>query len=274
MAKQLHEIPLGVHIWSFPKCGLETAAKLARVLELDRMDLGNVKDCDPIYISQNVESEAKRIKAIADRQGIRYIDAFPQIQPSYANNHHDPEKRQEYRNIFAGFFDFAERIGLEGVTLSPGRYWSELESPEASFDRAAEELRWAVDVGQGHNLKIRIEPHIGSVTWTPEQAVAMCKAVPGLSLTVDHAHFIFHAIPYEQIAIMYPYGTHWHARQAGVGQGQLKGDQGNIDFKRIIGDLQSAEYEGTICIEYGPGSVDVISETMKMRDELLGYMNS
>src|SRR5205807_6096464 len=122
-----------------------------------------------------------------------------------------------------------------------------------SFDRAAEELRWAMAEGTRLGLKIRIEPHIESVTWRPELVLAMIEAVPGLTLTLDHSHFIFHALPYEQIAVMHPYGTHWHARQARPGRIQTGAADGQIDFARIVADLQTRGYDGVICLEYTRG---------------------
>ena len=76
------------------------------------------------------------------------------------------EVRTQYRRVWQGFFRFAAAIGLDGVSLSPGRYWPK-ESAQDSFERAAEELRWAVEEGTRHGLRVRIEPHIESVTWRP-----------------------------------------------------------------------------------------------------------
>jgi len=105
--------------------------------------------------------------------------------------------------------------------------------------------------GAGRGLRVRIEPHIESVTWRPELVVRMVEAVPGLTLTLGHSHFIFHALPYEQIATMHPYGTHWHARQARPGSAQSPGHEGQIDFARIVADLPP----DTTLLVTAPGSV-------------------
>jgi sugar phosphate isomerase/epimerase len=148
----------------------------------------------------------------------------------------------------------------------------------ASFERAAGELRWAVEEAKRHGLQLRIEPHIQSVTWTPELAVEMCRRVPGLSLTVDHSHFVFHGIPYEQIAVMHPYGTHWHARQARPGEVQSRFQDGIIPFDRILSDLTDRGYDGVLCLEYVHGEwmaqdrVDCVTETIRLRDQLLSLL--
>jgi sugar phosphate isomerase/epimerase len=275
-------IRLGCHKWSYASCTVAEAAAITRALGLEYMDLGNGADLDPVHISAHSIDEAARFNRIRQETGVAYVDCFPQVSEDglpFTNNHPDAAVRERYRAIWQGFFRFAALIGLDGVTLSPGRYWPG-ESPQASFDRAAEELRWAVAEGARHGLKVRIEPHIESVTWRPELVLAMLEAVPGLTLTLDHSHFIFHALPYEQIAVMHPHGTHWHARQARPGEAQSRGRDGQIDFARIIRDLHTQGYDGVVCLEYVNGAwmrqdnVDCLAETVALRDELRGYLGA
>jgi hydroxypyruvate isomerase len=275
-------IRLGCHLWSFGGCTVSEAATITRALGIEYLDLGNGVDLDPRYVAAHVDGEAARFNHIRQQTGITFVDCFPQLATdglAFTNNHPDPAVRQDFRAVWKGFFAFAAAIGLNGISLSPGRYWPG-EGPEDSFDRAAEELRWAVAEGAKHGLTIRIEPHIESVTWRPELAVAMVEAVPGLSLTVDHSHFIFHALPYEQIAAMHPHGTHWHARQARPGLAQSAGSDGEIDFARIMAELAERRYDGVVCLEYVHGAwmrqdnVDCLSETVRLRDELRGYLGT
>ncbi len=271
-------IELGCHKWTFLAATCREAARLVRALELDCMDLGNAPDLDPAYVADHPLEEAERFNKIKADTGLRFVDCFPQWgDPNFSNNNPDPEARAAFRRIWQGFFRFASAIGLTGVTLSPGRYWPN-EATKVSFERAAEELRWAVSEAQPHGLKLRIEPHIESVTWTPQLAVEMCRQVPGLSLTVDHSHFIFHGIPYEDIALMHPHGTHWHARQARLGEAQSRFRDGMIQFDRIVKDLRARQYSGVICLEYVHGAwmrqdrVDCVTETILLRDQLRGFL--
>ena len=79
---------------------------------------------------------------------------------------------------------------------------------------------------------------------------------------------------YEQIAVMHPRGTHWHARQAALGQLQAGFDDGEIDFARIVGDLKSSNYDGIIALEVvhvgwlSLDRQDVLSETVRLREQL------
>jgi len=269
-------IRLGCHLWSFGGCTVAEAAAITCALGITCLDLGNGRDFDPAYIAAHRHEEAERMLRIRQEIGIEFVDCFPQVSEGglpFTNNHPDPAVRERYREIWRSFFPFAAEIGLHGVTFSPGRYWKG-ESQQASFDRGVAELRWAVDEGTKYGLMVRIEPHIESITWRPELVLEMVEAVPGLSLTLDHSHFIFHALPYEQIAVMHPYGSHWHARQARSGLAQSRGPAGEIDFARIVEELRERQYQGVICLEYVHGgwlnqdNVDCISETVALRQVL------
>jgi sugar phosphate isomerase/epimerase len=270
-------IQLGCHIWTFPQCTVAEAAGVIRALGLTQMDLGNARDFDPVYIAAHIAEEAARLNQIKSQTGITFVDAFPHLPPSFSTNHPDPDIRANHRAHWTAFLDFAVEVGLAGVTFSPGRYWPE-QTPQADFERGAIELRHLVAEGQRRGLLIRIEPHIESVTWTPDLTLQMLAAVPGLSLTLDYSHFIFHAIPDDHIAQLDPYATHWHARQARPGQGQSSLAQGAIDFARILQGLRARGYAGTLCLEYVHGDwlqmdrVDCLSETILLRDELRRWL--
>ena len=280
-------IELGCHYVSFQQCTVLEAAKIIQALGFSRMDLGTYSpDFDPVFIADHVDQEISRFLQIANETSMMFIDALSGLWPGVIKseeplegNHRSPQYRERYHSILAGFFDFAEGIGLEGVTLESGVY-REKELPDVSFSRAVEELSWAVNLGKKHKLKIRIEPHVGSVVWHPELALKIVKLVPGLTLTLDHSHFVFYGLPYEQSAVLYPYTSHLHARQAKSGHLQCHTVDGSIDFQRVITDLKESQYTGTICLEYvhspwfGLDNVDCISETCILRNELKNYLNS
>ena len=145
---------------------------------------------------------------------------------------------------------------------------------KTAFARGRDQLRPLAERAARRGVRLRIEPHVESVTWSPELALRMLDEVPGLSFTVDHSHFVFHGMTYEQIAVMHPYGTHWHARQAALGQLQAGFDDGEIDFARIVSDLKVSGYDGIIALEVvhvGWMSLDrhdVLGETVRLRDQL------
>jgi sugar phosphate isomerase/epimerase len=271
-------IKLGCHLWSFGQCTVAEAAGIIRALGLEYMDLGNAKDLDPVYIAGNIASEAERFNRLRRETGLTFVDAFPHVLPTFSLNHPDPEFHAGHRRVMAAFFDFAVRIGLSGVTVSPGRYWPG-STPQADFDRGAEALRWLLAEAAQRGLPLRIEPHIESVCYTPALTLAMLAAVPGLTLTLDYSHFVFHGAPLDQIAVLDQHATHFHARQAALSQPNCNFAQGTIDFAAIVRRLQARGYDGGLCLEYvhgpwaGMDKIDCVTETILLRDHLRSLLD-
>ncbi len=266
-------ITLGTHLFSFPLCTTEEAARITRVLGMDVMDLGNGRDLDPEAVAENVGAAADRVNAIAERTGVRFHDGFPQPTDKHITNTPDEQEYRHQREVTAGWIAFGAQIGLNGITLSPGMNWPGLSLDQA-YARTRDQLRPLVDIAGEHGLALRIEPHVESCIWSPDLALRMLDDVPGLSLTIDHSHFAFHGFTYEETAVMHPHGTHWHARQAALGKLQTGFDDGAIDFRRIVGDLVAGGYEGVVALEvvHTPwldlDQQDIISETVRLRDHL------
>jgi len=104
------------------------------------------------------------------------VDCFPQVSEDglgFTNNHPDAAVRARYREVWRGFSP-SPRRSAAGHHAQPGRFWPG-QTPQDDFDRAAEELRWAVARARPAVARTH-RAHIESVTWRPELAVAMVSA--------------------------------------------------------------------------------------------------
>ncbi len=270
-------IELGGHIFSTPHLELEEAVRVWRALGISVMDLGNGRDLDPEAVAADPHRAAERVQAVGARHGMRFVDAFPQATDKHITNTPDEQEYAHQREVYAGWIDFAAAAGLDGITLSPGKYWPGLDA-ETAYLRGREQLRPLAERAAARGVRLRIEPHVESVTWSPELALRMADDVPGLTFTIDHSHFVFHGMTYEHIAAMHPRGTHWHARQAALGQLQARFEDGEIDFARIVRGLQASGYQGVIALEVvhvpwlNLDRHDVLGETVRLRDHLRGIL--
>jgi sugar phosphate isomerase/epimerase len=91
----------------------------------------------------------------------------------------------------------------------------------------------------------------GTLTEDPDQALALCKAVPGLGLTLDPSHYLagpHHAKGYDHL---FPYVRHAHLRDTGRGpnQFQVRVGQGEIEYGRIIAQLSRLHYDRCLTVD-------------------------
>ena len=117
-----------------------------------------------------------------------------------------------------------------------------------------------------------------SVADTPELALQLVKAVPGLKVALDHAHFLLQYISFERINALLPYTGLIHVRQAKFGKLQVAHSNGIIDYPDLISRLRDVGYDGALACEYvcadwfEVNRNDTLYETSVAREMLLPYI--
>jgi sugar phosphate isomerase/epimerase len=211
-----------------------------------------------------------------DRQGLVAADIFLQLHENFmhfALNHPEATRREFARQQFLRTLDYAVAAASSHITILPGVVFKG-ESREKSLARAAEELSWRVQQAAAMKLTVGIEPHVGSITDTPERALRLAALVPRLGFTLDYAHFTRAGIPDSRVEPLAARATHFHARCARKGRLQSSLKENAIDFARALKALNRHRFNGWIALEYvwidweHCNEVDVLSETIQLSGHL------
>ncbi len=143
------------------------------------------------------------------------------------------------------------------------------------FDHAVDSFRRIIDMIEDTDLRLSFEPHMDSVAATPDKALRLLEAVPGLSLTLDWAQFTAQGLAARDIEPLLPHTAHVQLRQAARGRLQAPYHEGIIDLSQVIELLLQYDYRGAISVEYmnragwhGLAPLDIIRETGLTRDEI------
>jgi len=208
--------------------------------------------------------------------GLKASDIFLQIHAGFvefAINHPEAKRREFARDQFVRALDYATAAGADHITILPGVTF-ENQSREKSVARSADELNWRVAQAKAAKLQLAVEPHVGSLTDTPEKALDLVGRVPGLGFTLDYAHFTRTGIADARIEPLTKFATHLHARAARRGRLQCPLKENTIDFLRVVKTLARQKFAGWIALEYvwidwqHCNEVDIVSETILLRDQL------
>ncbi len=271
--------------FSFPLLSFADAAKVIALIGIPNLDVGAHEGGAHIQPSQveadpNAAVESIR-KAVGDA-GLGVSDFFPTFGEGFrdrpVNTLHASE-REANRHRFRAIVDVSRRIGAKGITLLPGVVWNEV-GPERSFELSVAELRELVPIAHDAGLRLGVECHIESIAEQPAEALALVQAVPGLSLTLDYSHFVANGVSAEEVHPLVSFAGHFHARQARNGYLQAGQRDGTLNFFDIVQRLKAANYQGDFCVEYtwqewrGANNVDVLSESILLRDRLLRAWNN
>ncbi len=121
----------------------------------------------------------------------------------------------------------------------------------SDFDAEAARLRRLVLQASAMGLVLTVETFVGTLTEFPDAAVELCRRVEGLYLTLDPSHYIcgpHQGRSYDQV---FPYVRHVHLRDTGRGvdKMQVRVGQGEIEYSRIISQLQRYHYDRLLTVE-------------------------
>jgi sugar phosphate isomerase/epimerase len=253
--------------WSFPACTLAEAQGVAGALGFQAMDLGLLHGAalDRARITKTP------VEAASDLGGMTVSNLYWLFGRDISENAvSDPAARDRNNQEFEHVCRFAAKAGCPTIFVLPG------VSGAASFGAAAAALGDLVVIAGRHGVTLTVEPHVGGLLSSPATTLQLLKAVPGLKLTLDYAHFVCMGFRQAEIDVLAPHAAHVHLRQARPGALQAKWGEGVLDFTAMVGVLRDAGYDGWLSVEYVHQAYmntlfdDVLTETIRMRDQLRG----
>lgn len=262
---------LSVTSWSFPQLTLEEAGGLARLLDIDGLDIGYFyrSALDKTRLLQTPEAYAEEIRG---RVPVAVSNLYHLFGNSVGErNLADPAHRAANLADFRQVLKFCATVGAPTVFILPGII-NGAQSRRQALDETVASLKPLLDAAAGTGITVCLEPHIHSYLETPALAAEMCERAPGAKLALDYAHFAVAGYRQEEIDALAAHAGHIHLRQARPGALQAKLDEGTLNFPAMFSTLRDAGYDGWLACEYVHQGYfdtlhdDVLSETVKMRD--------
>lgn len=257
------------HTWAFHDLTITEALGTIARLGFRHADLGTGRGFNLNRAMNNPRRAAADIRADLAFYDLDICDFYimlPRISLGEA------DRREKELEVFQALMPFASEIGAKGITVSPGIAQGE---DEGAYPRTVEALQLMFNAAREVGLPLSIEPHLDSMTPTPQAALKLMEAVEGLQITLDWAQMVCQNIPHDAILGLLSHTRHVQIRQAARNQLQTVFDKGKINLERVIADLLSASYQGAVCVEvmniagrHGTAKVDTLRESVRVRDAL------
>ena len=265
--------------FTFPLLSHDGVLDLIAALDLEGVGIGLFQDrshLQPADEFKNLSRSAKRLARKVSDRGLKVADVYLQMAldfRSWAINHPNGARRKKARDWFLRTLDYASICGATHVTALPG-VRNDDEPARDSWGRCCDELAWRLDKARDQELVFSVEPHIGSIAPRPRSALRLVRDVPGLTLTLDYAHFTRQGIPDSEVEPLVQHSSHIHIRGARRGRLQASFSQSTIDFGRVVQVATRNKFRGWFEIEYvyidweHCNECDTLAETIQYRDYL------
>lgn len=108
-----------------------------------------------------------------------------------------------------------------------------------------------VKSAEAEGVILTIETTSGTLTGTPDGAVELCRKVPGLGLTLDPSYYTVNTNETINYDHLFAFVRHVRLRDTGRGrdQFQLRVGQGDIEYGRIITQLDRFSYSRALTVD-------------------------
>jgi sugar phosphate isomerase/epimerase len=237
----------------FSKEPLESALRHIAELEFDKIELAIVEEgahLRPSEVAENPEAAMHRL-----RNG-------PSLTPAALNLDFgalDPAS-PVLRRRFEALCRMAKSLTVAVLTIPAAPIG-------ASFEDEVKRLMTLAGYAMREGLVLAVETHSRTLTADPAVAVELCKAVPGLGVTLDPSHYIQGPHRGCDFDGLYPYVQNVHLRDTGKGpdEFQVRIGQGEVEYGRIVNMLERHGYDRGLTVSILDHSDNTFDSEVEVR---------
>jgi sugar phosphate isomerase/epimerase len=220
----------------FAREPLEKALRQIAELEFDKYELAITEDGPHLRPSEVADDPEAALAGL--RKG-------PSLIPSAIHLDLGPVDwaAAQTRRRFEALCRFAKALNVAVITLPS----APLGTPP---DQEARRLAAIQAVALREGLVLALLNHSQAVSGDPQVALQLCKAVPGLALTLDPSHFLHGGHKEAEFDALYPFVQNTHLRDTGKqpGEFQVRVGQGQVEYARIVAQLQRYGYNRALTV--------------------------
>lgn len=159
---------------------------------------------------------------------------------------------------FEVFTRVAKQLRVPQITVTSAKLGTPFNS---EVDRLKELTRIGVEDGIVVSFKCRI----GHLSEDPRTAVEVCQAVPALGITYDPSVYLNGPQKGAAHDGIFRHVFHVHLRDTSRDQFQVPVGLGQVDYARIINQLERSQFTRTLSVELLPELLDVSTRGIEMR---------
>ena len=228
----------------FSDVPFEQACRNIIDLEYDRVD---------VWMDESSE-HLKPSKVLADPDGfVVRCREVSRLTPVAFTLAHDVEPE-----VMKKLCQLAKQLKITQITVPA----AQLGTP---FNSEIDRLRGFVAIANEAAVRVSIHTKTGQLTEDPHTAVELCQSVRGLGLSLDPSYYICGPHRSQSWDQVFPYVYHTLLRDTSEKELQVQVGLGDVDYARLIQQLQREGYRRTLSIDFDPAMMDLNIRPLELR---------
>lgn len=233
----------------FPDLPLVQAIEALIDLEFTCVEVAIYEGSPQVTPTQIVEAFDESLRLVRDTHRLDICSYDVRIQA----------EGDAFLEQFTAICRFAKATKVVTLTMPSG----ELGTP---FNAEVEHLQRLVDIAEAEGVRVGMKAQIGRLSEDPDTVKVLCDNVTGLGLTFDPSHYFCGPAKNKALEKIMKYVFHVHLRDSKKDKLQVRVGQGEIDYGKIISQLQRVDYDQALSVDVWPDAdIDVRQELRKLR---------
>ncbi|MDA0661057.1 MAG: sugar phosphate isomerase/epimerase [Planctomycetota bacterium] len=134
------------------------------------------------------------------------------------------------------------------------------------FNEEVERLRKLVEIADVESVRVGIRSQREHFSEDPDTVVVLCDNVRGLGVSLDPSHYMNGPHARRGYDQLFKYAFNIYLRDSTKDKIQVRVGQGEIDYGKLITQLEKVHYNRALCVDIVPqDEVDHASEMRKLR---------
>jgi sugar phosphate isomerase/epimerase len=219
----------------FGRHPLEAALRLIAELEFHKFDLAlseGGRHLRPSEVAADVPAAAARLRG------------GPGLIPAAFTVDVEADDEADYLRQFRAVCRLARlcNVPLLSVPAAP---------TGTALDAEARRLTRLGECADSDGIILAVDTRLGTLTESPDDALSLCRRVPGLGLTYDPSPYLVGPHAGQTHDALWPFVRHVRLRDTGKGpeQFQVRVGQGQVEYGRLITHLARHHYDRLLTVD-------------------------
>jgi sugar phosphate isomerase/epimerase len=165
-------------------------------------------------------------------------------------------------DVFEGLCKAAKALRVSQLTVPAS-------AKGTPFNEEIDRLGSMVKIARQEGVRVSIKSDFNTLAEDPHTAVELCQAIKGLGVSYDPSYYMRGTNAEQILELVTPHAFHVYLRDSTSAEVQVPVGLGEVDYARILAQLERNRYDRALCADLLPDQSTVEARSLELRKLLM-----